>query len=95
MSAATTWIAWRFRHQTVGMFTKAARGVARAFPEILTAGALLGGWSLVTLGIALLTSPLAWLFSGGLLLLSLSGWKLLYVLARDGLYALTRDNKRG
>lgn len=61
-----------------------------ALPEILTTAALLGGWLLLTLGVVALTSPLAWLFSGGLLLISLAGWKLLWRLATDGLYTLTR-----
>lgn len=62
----------------------------RVLPELLTAGALLGGWLLLTAGLVALTSPLAWWFSGGLLLLSLAGWKLLWTLATTGLYTLTR-----
>jgi hypothetical protein len=61
-----------------------------ALPEILTTGALLGGWLLLTMGAVALTSRVAWLFSGGLLLLSLGGWKLLWALISNGLYALTR-----
>lgn len=61
-----------------------------ALPEILTTAALLGGWILITVAVVALTSPLAWLFSGGLLLLSLAGWKLLWALMMNGLYALTR-----
>jgi hypothetical protein len=64
-----------------------------ALPELLTAGAFIAGWSLITAGIVALTSPLAWLFSGGLLALSLGGWKLLWALATNGLYALTRPPK--
>lgn len=72
---------------------RAGRAVWRAVPEILTAGAFLGGWLLVTAGVVRLTSPVAWVFSGGLLLLSLGGWKLLWVLVRDGLYVLTQTTK--
>jgi hypothetical protein len=61
-----------------------------ALPEILTTAALLGGWALITAAIAALTSPLAWLFSGGLLLISLGGWKLLWALASNGLYTLIK-----
>jgi protein-S-isoprenylcysteine O-methyltransferase Ste14 len=64
-----------------------------ALPEILTTAALLGGWLLLTLGVVALTSPVAWLFSGGLLLLSLGGWKLAWALVTNGLYALTRPEK--
>jgi hypothetical protein len=59
-------------------------------PELLTATTLLGGWALITAAIAALTSPLAWLFSGGLLLISLGGWKLLWALASNGLYTLIK-----
>jgi hypothetical protein len=61
-----------------------------ALPELLTTAALLGGWTLITAAIAALTSPLAWLFSGGLLLISLGGWKLLWALASNGLYTLIK-----
>jgi hypothetical protein len=65
--------------------------------ELLTACGLVGGWALITAGIVALTSPLAWLFSGGLLLVSACGWELLYTIARRGLYALTRkpEARRG
>lgn len=58
---------------------------------MLTAGAFIGGWSLITQGVAALTSPLAWLFSGGVLLISLGGWKLFWALVTNGLYSLTRE----
>jgi hypothetical protein len=79
----------RVRVVGVGL-AKLLMALRLAFPEILTAGAFVGGWALLTAGVAALTSSLAWLFSGGLLLISLGGWKLLWKLATSGLYALTR-----
>jgi hypothetical protein len=64
-------------------------------PEGLTALAFVGGWTLITAGVVALSSPLAWLFSGGLLAISLGGWKLFYIFVRDGLYLLTQASKRG
>lgn len=58
--------------------------------EILLTIALLGGWALVTWGIALLTTWKVWPISGGLLLLSCGGWRLLWTIVSDGLYMLTR-----
>jgi hypothetical protein len=82
---------WPFR---LYMAVLKARVVVRvSLPEILTTAALLGGWLLLTLGVVALTSPVAWLFSGGLLLLSLGGWKLAWALVTNGLYALTRPEK--
>lgn len=72
-------------------FLAGAHAVWGARAELAASLALLGGWALVTLGIAALTSPLAWAFSGGVLLLSGFGWKLLYTIARDGLYHLTQS----
>ena len=70
------------------------RRLVGAWPEILTGLAFVGGWALLTLGVAALTSPVAWLFSGGLFAVSLGGWKLFYVFVRDGLYVLTGQGKR-
>lgn len=72
------------------MITMVARLLLRFRAELLTAAAVLAGWGLVTWGAAALTSWQAWPLSGGLLLLSLAGWRLLFTIARDGLYALTR-----
>jgi protein-S-isoprenylcysteine O-methyltransferase Ste14 len=63
--------------------------------EILLTIALLGGWALVTWGVALLTTWKVWAISAGLLLLSCGGWKLLWVIVTDGLYAPTRVKRRG
>lgn len=62
--------------------------------EYLTALSFVSGWALVTSFIAALTSPLAWRLSVGLFLLSLCGWRLLWTLTRDGLYALSLVRKR-
>lgn len=69
--------------------------VNRVRAEILTTAAMLGGWALVTWGIALLTTWKAWPISAGLLLLSCGGWKLLWVIVSDGLYTLTRPTRNG
>jgi hypothetical protein len=74
----------------------ALRGLAainRVRAEILTTFAMLGGWALVTLGVALLTTWKVWPISGGLLLLSCGGWRLLWAIASDGLYTLTRTRR--
>jgi ABC-type glycerol-3-phosphate transport system permease component len=64
--------------------------------ELLAALAMLGGWALLTWGVVLLTTPKAWPLSGGLLLLSCAGWRLLWTIATHGLYSLTREApKRG
>jgi hypothetical protein len=70
------------------------KAIVEALPEILTAMAFLGGWLLLTYGVARLLSDIVWPLSGGLLLLSLGGWKLLWKLSTDGLYVLTRSAKR-
>lgn len=58
--------------------------------EALAGLALLGGWALVTYGVAELTVPEAWPISGGLLLLSLFGWGFLRTVCTEGLYVLSR-----
>lgn len=53
--------------------------------------ALVGGWLLVTYGIAGLIRPrIAWPISVGLLLLTASGWKFIAKIAAVGLYAMQR-----
>lgn len=73
-----------------------AWGGIRRWPWAETAAALLllSGWALVTWGLALLLTPKVWPLSAGLLLLSLFGWRFLYVIAREGLYRLTRDPEK-
>jgi hypothetical protein len=72
-----------------------ARLAALPWPEISAALALLAGWSLITWSIASFSRTWqVWPLSAGLLLLSLFGWRFFYTMARDGLYALTREPKR-
>lgn len=66
--------------------------VRRYVPELLTAAVFVAGWALLTAGVVALTSPIAWLFGAGLLLISLGGWRLLITLVVHGLYALTRED---
>lgn len=62
--------------------------------ELGAAAALLAGWASLTWAIAAIAPPrIVWRASVGLLLLALFGFKLLYVMARDGLYTLTREKK--
>lgn len=89
----------RVHDQATAALRRIARGLTatRAWPwsETLTATAFIGGWLLITAGIAALTSRVAWLFSLGVLLISLGGWRLLWRMATDGLYALTREERDG
>jgi hypothetical protein len=64
-----------------------------SFAEILTALAVLAGWALLTWPVAALLSVWVWPVSGGVLLLSCVGWRLIGVIAWQGLYALTRDDE--
>lgn len=73
------------------------RGGARilaARAEIGVSLAFLGGWALVTAGVAACSTPKVWWFSAGFLLLSLCGWRFLGEIAWKGLYALTREERR-
>lgn len=70
------------------------RAVWRLVPEMLNATTILGGWALLTWGIADLVGVWqVWPLSGGLLLLSLAGWGHLRVLFGAGLYTLTRNDR--
>lgn len=72
-----------------------ARVALAAWPwaELAAALALLAGWTLLTWGVAALTVWQVWPISAGLFLVSLFGWRFFYTMARDGLYALTREKK--
>ena len=72
-----------------------ATTVWRVRAEILLSLALLGGWGMVTWGVAELTTPKVWPISIGLLLLSVCGWRLLWTVFSHGLYSLTREESRG
>lgn len=49
------------------------------------------GWAALTAGLVQLTHPAVGLVSVGLLLLSLTGWRLVWTVMREGLYRLTED----
>lgn len=77
---------------------RAARGwaVLAAAPWAeLGAGALfLVGWASLTAGVVgLVGRRELWWISGGLLALSLFGWRVALVIARDGLYALSQEGR--
>jgi len=65
------------------------RRVAGFISEWYSAALAAGGWACLTAGIAALTSPLAWLFSAGLLLLLLVGLRPLGVVFLEGLDSLS------
>ena len=52
----------------------------------------LGGWILLTLAVGDFLGVRLWTLSAGLLLFSLFGWRFAYVIARDGLYTLSRKS---
>ncbi len=72
-------------------FREALRAVRSVAAEITVSVTLLGGWALVTWGIARLTSVEAWIFSGGVLLLSLTGWRWMFNVMSAGLYDLSKS----
>jgi hypothetical protein len=61
--------------------------------EIGAALLLVAGWSLLTLGVAQLVHRSPWCLSAGLFAMTMFGWRFLYTIGRDGLYALTRPPK--
>ena len=66
----------------------ALRAVRAVMSEVVFWSLVLGGWALLTWGVARLTSVDAWIFSGGILLLSFTGWRTLFDLFWDGLHVL-------
>lgn len=78
------------RSSSVGRARALALAVVGAWRPILHACAIVGGWALLTAGVASLLVPEVWLISGGLFLLSLVGWGHLRVLFAAGIYALSR-----
>jgi len=87
-----TALAFRARVALRSARTTIGRGAA----EMVLSFAILIGWTLLTLGIATIAGARArvvYLISAGVFLLSLAGWKLLYRLAADGLYVLTRKSR--
>lgn len=73
---------------------EARHAIAKIWRELLLGVALLTGWLLITAGVAQLTSPVAWRFSIGILLLLLCGWRLVWRLFSDGLYDLSQERQR-
>lgn len=71
-----------------------ARVAQLPWAELAAATALVAGWTLLTWAIASFTRTWqVWPASGGLFLLSLFGWRYFGVMARDGLYTLTRERR--
>jgi hypothetical protein len=76
------------------MLQRLIRSAVRNRAELATAAAFLLGWAVVTWAIVLFTRPVVWLVSLGVLLISLGGWELLYLVVRKGLYTLTRPERK-
>jgi hypothetical protein len=65
---------------------------ARAEVAVFLAAGL--GWALITIAVARVVRPDVVLpLSAGLFALALCGWRLLWTVASDGLYALTRKSR--
>ncbi len=73
------------------MIAPRSRLAALPYAEIATALSATVGFFLVVWAAAALLTPMMWALGTGLYLLSLSGFGLLWTVARDGLYSLTRD----
>jgi len=64
--------------------------------QLATTIAIVVGWAFLTWSLAEIVRPdVVWRASIGIFFLSLAGWKLLYVVAVNGLYKLTRPKKNG
>lgn len=75
--------------------SRALADLSAARAEIAAGSALIAGWLCITAGLAaLLPRGQVWLFSAGLLLLSLFGWKFLWLVASKGLYKLNAEDER-
>lgn len=61
--------------------------------EIGAAWLLIVGWLFLTVGLEEITHRDLWMLSAGLFAFTLFGWRFLYTIGRDGLYALTRPPK--
>lgn len=81
----------RITRAIMRMSTRISTSARRLRAELLLAAAIVAGWGLLTWAVASLIGWRAWPVAGGLLLLSGAGWRLLFNIARDGLYALTRS----
>lgn len=86
---------WSYRLASFQARSVAIAAVVRkALPDALFVMALLGGWTLLTWGLAALLSWKVWPISFGLFLLSCCGWRMLWVLASQGLYALSQSERQ-
>lgn len=73
------------------------RALHRVGAEVLLFLAVTVGWTFLTLGIGALAGTHAravYFISAGVFSLSLAGWELLYWIARDGMYALSKRKPR-
>ena len=77
------------------LVVKVSVGIVRVIPDALQVVAIVGGWGLMTWGVAELLVWEVWPISGGLFLLSVSGWGFLRKFFSTGLFALSRKPKRG
>lgn len=69
------------------------RAVKSKWPEALLSGAWLSGYALLLWGVSSATGwEWVWKIGAGLLLLSMGGWRLLFLVATEGLYLLSRDD---
>lgn len=76
----------------------AMRWVLRYIAEITTILITLAGWFLITAAVATLAEPwdlenVVWALSGGLLCLSLAGFKFLGRICKEGLYVLAKQDE--
>ena len=67
----------------------------RCTAELALAAAFVLGWLLITFAVARLVrrADVVWPLSLGLLLVSAGGWRMLALIAADGLYTLTKDRE--
>lgn len=82
------------RTRLIENFRVALAGARGRWTELLLVGSYVGGWALITWGLARLLVPEVWLLSGGVLLLSAGGLGLLKDVATEGLYVLSRAARR-
>jgi hypothetical protein len=82
----------RFRRRITSAWRTGTTATVARLDVIITAGALIGGWLLVTYGLTAFVRPrVVWPMSIGALLVSIGGWHQLGRTAWYGLYTLTRD----
>jgi hypothetical protein len=88
-----TWI--RTLPRAFHRFSSNVAGIVRPIlAETLWTAGFFAGWALMSWGFSLIWGWKVWPFAGGLLLLSMCGWRVLFLMARDGLYALSKDDDK-